>query len=95
MKKLLLIAIDSFLLVVDGTVVVLNVVKGYGLRVWANNAVRRWVLKNLDRIVELFRRFDVYLQKIEVVLHYRLLYANVTDPMKQRYKELRKKRLRR
>jgi len=95
MKRLLLIVVDSFLLVIDGTVEILNIIKGYGLRVWTNNAIRRWVLRSIDRIVELFRRFDGYLQEIEVILHYRLLYANVTASLKQRYRELRKKRLRR
>jgi hypothetical protein len=90
-KQLLLIVIDNFLLLTDGAVATLNTIKGYGLRVWSNNAVRKWVLICIDRIVAQFRHFNIYLQEIEVNLHYRLIYAKVTAPMKERYKELRKK----
>ncbi len=92
MKQLLLIVIDNFLFLTDGTVAVLNMIKGYGLRVWSNSAIRRFVLRCIDFVVVQFRRFGVYLQKIEDILHYRLLYATVTASMKERYKELRGKR---
>jgi hypothetical protein len=91
-KRLLLIVIESFLLLTDGTVAVLNMIKGYGLGVWSNNTVRRFVLRCIDQVVVQFRRFGVYLQKIEDILHYRLLYATVTASMKERYKELKGKK---
>jgi len=93
MKNLLLLLIDSVIVVVEFTVAGIIFLKDYSVKVWQNNVMRRWVLEFMDYINTVFCHFKNYLEKLETNIQYRILYEKVTKPMKDYYRELKKRRI--
>ena len=89
-RTALLLFIELIMMVVEWSVRCIVLVKGYGIRVWQNNAMRKWVFDTLDLSLARFRRFIGYLEEIEMLLQSRIAYAEITKPLKRHYRELRR-----
>jgi hypothetical protein len=83
-----LLVIEGIIGIVEWIVTIIILIKDYGVRVWKNNVMRKWVFEILDLADARFRRFVSYLKKIETFLQCRIAYENITKPMKLRYREL-------
>jgi hypothetical protein len=92
-RSFLLIVIEGVIVIVEWSVAGIVIVRDYGVRVWKNNVMRKWVFEIMDLADARFRRFVSYLEEIETFLQCRIVYAKITEPMKLRYRELSKKRL--
>ncbi len=91
-RSFLLLIIECVVVTVEWSVGCIVLVRDYGIRVWKNNAMRKWVLETLDFSVARFRRFVSYLEEIEMHLRCRIAYAKITKPMKYQYRELSRRR---
>jgi hypothetical protein len=92
-RKFLLLFIDCIIVLVEWVVELTLLIKDYGVRVWKNNGVRRWVFEVIDDVDDRFRSFVKYLEEIQLRLQCRIAYANIAKPMKHRYRELSGRRL--
>ena len=92
-KNFLLLMIDSFVVVIDITISGIGMLKDYGVRVWKNNVMKRWVLEFMDNIGVLFRHIGNYLGELENIIQFKILYDKTTKPMKDYYKKLKKKHI--
>jgi len=87
----MLLFIESIVTVVDGIVIVIIKITNYILQVWKNNMFRKWVLICIDIFHSMVYRLRNYLEKVKVVILYRIHYEKITRPMKEYYKEIRRK----
>jgi hypothetical protein len=87
-RNLLLMFVETIILLVELSVSGTMLVKDYGVRVWKNNAMRKWVFRVIDRADARFHRFIMYLEEIESRLQCRIVYANISRPMKETYRDL-------
>jgi len=87
-RSFLLLVIEGVIVIVEWSVAIIVLIRDYGVRVWKNNSIRKWVFNILDLADARFHRFVSYLEEIEAFLQCRIAYANITKPMKLRYKEL-------
>jgi len=87
-RSFLVLVIEGVILIVDWSVTIIVLIKDYGVRVWKNNVMRKWVFDILDFADARFRRFVSYLEEIKAFLQCRIAYAKITKPMKLRYKDL-------
>jgi len=91
-RNILLLIIEFVVVTVEWSVGCILLVRDYSVRVWKNNAMRKWVLEALDLSVSRFRRFVSYLEEIEMHLRCRIAYTKITKPMKYQYRELSRNR---
>jgi hypothetical protein len=87
-RSFLLLVIEGVIVIVKWSVALIVLIRDYGIRVWKNNVMRKWVFDILDLADARFRRFVLYLEEIEEFLRCRIAYAKITKPMKLRYREL-------
>jgi hypothetical protein len=87
-RSLLLRCIEGVIVTAEWSVANIVLIRDYGIRVWKNNVMRKWVFDILDLADARFRRFVLYLEEIETFLQSRIAYAKITKPMKLRYREL-------
>lgn len=87
-RSFLLLIIECVVVTVEWSVGCIVLVRDYSVRVWKNNAMRKWVLDTLDLFVARFRRVVSYLEEIEMHLQCRIAYAKITKPMKYQYRQL-------
>ena len=92
-SNLLIVLIDCVIVLVEWSVTCIMRVKEYGIRVWQNNAVRKWAFKVMDYAEALFYRYVDYLKDIETLLRCRIVYTKVTKPMKQYYRALTRRQI--
>lgn|GEM_PF-1325484 len=92
-RSFLLLVIDGVIVIVEWSVAIIVLVRDYGVRVWQNNVMRKWVFEIMDYVDAQFHRFVAYLKEIETLLQCRIVYAKITKPMKLRYRELSRRRL--
>ena len=90
----LLSLIETIMVLVAGSISVFILVKDYGVRVWQNNTMRKWVFDTIDLTNGLLRGFANHLEAVETQLQCRIVYARISQPMKGHYRELTRKRLR-
>ncbi len=83
-----LLVIEGVIVIVERSVAIIVLIRDYGVRVWKNNVMRKWVFDILDIADAQFRRFVSYLEEIKAFLQCRIAYAKITKPMKLRYREL-------
>jgi len=88
MRNFLLLLIDTVIVLVEGSITGIMLVKDYGVRMWKNNVVRKWVFEIMDRADTRFREFERYLEAIETRLRCRIVYARISQPMRNYYREL-------
>jgi hypothetical protein len=86
--------IEIVLLVVAGSISLFILVKNYGVQVWQNNVMRRYVFKVLDLADEQLRGFARHLETVETQLQCRIVYARISQPLKYHYRELKRRRSR-
>ena len=86
--------IEMVLLVVAGSISLFILVKDYGVRVWQNNIMRRYVFKVLDLADAQLRGFAGHLEAVETQLQCRIVYARISQPLKDHYRELKRRRSR-
>jgi hypothetical protein len=91
-KTFELLVIESNIAIVKWSVVIIVLIRAYGVRVWENNVMRKWVFKTLDLTLAQFTRFVSYLEDIEMHLQCRIAYTKITKPMKLHYRELTEKK---
>lgn len=89
----MLLAIEGVIVIVEWSVAGIMLVRDYGIRVWQNNVMRKWVFEIMDHVDARFHRFVAYLKEIETLLQCRIVYAKITKPMKFHYRELSRRRL--
>jgi hypothetical protein len=90
-RALKLLVIEGVIVIIEwGEKIILHI-KDYGIRVWQNNVMRKWVFERLDFTLVQFRNFVSYLKEIELHLQYRIAYVKITKPMKLHYRELLQK----
>jgi len=87
-RSFLLLVIEGVIIIVEWSVTIIVLIRDYGVRVWKNNMMRKWVFDILDLADARFRRFVSYLEEIVAFLQCRIAYAKITKPMKLRYREL-------
>ena len=87
-SNLLIVLIDCVIALVEWSVACIRRIKEYGVRVWQNNAIRKWVFHVMDYAESRFHRYVDYLEDIETRLQCRIVYAKITKPMKQNYRAL-------
>jgi hypothetical protein len=87
-RALELLVIEVFIMTIEWGVKIILQIKDYGIRVWQNNVMRKWVFEILDLTIAQFRSFVSYLKEIELHLQYRIAYVKITKPMKLHYREL-------
>lgn len=92
-RRFLLLAIEGVIVIVEWSVAGIVLVRDYGIRVWQNNVMRKWVFEIMDHVDARFHRFVAYLKEIETLLQCRIVYAKITKPMKFHYRELSRRRL--
>ena len=92
-RSFLLLVIDGVIVVIEWSVAGIVLVRDYGVRVWQNNVMRKWVFEIMDYVDARFHRFVAYLKEIETLLQCRIVYAKTTKPMKLRYREISRRRL--
>jgi hypothetical protein len=92
-RSFLLLIIELVVVVVVWSMGCMMLVRDYGVRVWKNNAMRKWVLETLDLSVARFKHFVSYLEEIEMYLQCRIAYAKITKPMKYQYRVLTRRRM--
>jgi hypothetical protein len=92
-RNLLLLIIELVVVTVEWSMSCIVRLRDYGVRVWKNNAMRKWVLEALDNSVAQFRRVVLYLEEIEMYLQCRIAYAKITKPMKYQYREISRNRI--
>lgn len=92
-RNFILFLIDSVIVLIDGTITGIIMLKDYSVKVWKNNAMRKWVWELMDLIDVIFHRFENYLEELKTTVQYRILYEKITQPMKDHYRELKKKRI--
>ncbi|MCK4924804.1 MAG: hypothetical protein KAS61_07505 [Spirochaetes bacterium] len=92
-RRFLLLAIEGVIVIVEWSVAGIMLVRDYGIRVWQNNVMRKWVFEIMDHVDARFHRFVAYLKEIETLLQCRIVYAKITKPMKFHYRELSRRRL--
>lgn len=92
-RRFLLLAIEGVIVIVEWSVAGIMLVRDYGIRVWQNNVMRKWVFEIMDQVDARFHRFVAYLKEIETLLQCRIVYAKITKPMKFHYRELSRRRL--
>ena len=85
-----LLIIEGVITIVEWSVKIIVYIRAYGVRVWENNVMRKWVFKTLDFTLALFRRFISNLKEIKLHLQCRIAYTKITKPMKLHYRELQK-----
>ena len=91
LRRAQLFIVESILLGVEMAVALTMVITRYSIDVWRNNAARRWVLDLLNKIAQLFSWLKRYLQHLETNIQYRMLYENLTGPMKIHYRRLKRR----
>ena len=87
-KPFELLVIEGVIVIIEWSVEIIVRIKDYGVRVWKNNVMRKWVFKTLDLTLAQFRRFVSYLEEIEMHLQCRIAYTKITKPMKLHYRKL-------
>ena len=80
--------IEGIIVIVEWNVAIIVLIRDYGIRVWRNNVMRKWVFEILDFADTRFRRFVSYLEEIVMFLQCRIAFDKITKPMKHRYREL-------
>ncbi len=88
-----LLLIDTVIVLVDCLIDAMVAIKSYGIRVWKNNVMRKWVLDFMDLMDILFRRFENYLEDLVSIIQFRIMYEKITGPMMDYYRELKKGRI--
>ncbi len=88
---MMFMVINLFLVVIDSLVGTIMLLCEYALRVWRNNALRNFVLNYIRYIEEISLRLKNYLENIKAVLNYRMQYECVTRPMRDYYRQIKKK----
>jgi hypothetical protein len=83
-----LLVIKGVIRIVEWSVTIIALIRNYGVRVWENNVMRKWVFEILDLSDTRFRRFVSYLEEIVTILQCRIAYEEITKSMKLRYREL-------
>lgn len=91
LRKGILFFIDSIVFIVDGIVIGFIWLKNYILLVWRKNVFRRWLLNFIDLLDAGVCWLKNYLEELRVIIQYRIYYETITRPMKEHYKELRRK----
>ena len=91
LRKGILFFIDSIVFIVDGIVIGFIWLKNYILLVWRKNVFRRWLLNFIDLLDAGVCWLKNYLEGLRVIIQYRIYYKTITRPMKERYRELRRK----
>jgi 50S ribosomal subunit-associated GTPase HflX len=94
LRNTLLSFIESIVVLVAGSISAFILVKDYGIRVWRNNTMRKWVFDVIDRTNALLRGFANHLEAVETQLQCRIVYARISQPMKDHYRELTRNRMR-
>jgi len=89
-RKCLLFLIDSILWFVNRTISSIGIFVEYSVRIWQNNVMRRWVIKLMQVLVQIFRYIGNYLETVEDSITFRILYKKTTRPMKEYYRELKR-----
>jgi hypothetical protein len=90
----LLSLIETIMVLVAGSISVFILVKDYGVRVWQNNTMRKWVFDTIDLTNTCLRGFANHLEVVETQLQCRIVYARISQPMKDHYRELTRRRTR-
>jgi hypothetical protein len=83
-----LLVIEGVIVIVEWSVAIIVLIRDYGIRVWRNNLMRKWVFEILDLADARFRRFVSYLEEIVTFLQFKIAFEKITKPMKLRYREL-------
>jgi hypothetical protein len=83
-----LLVIEGVIVIVEWSVAIIVLIRDYGIRIWRNNVMRKWVFEILDLAEARFRRFVSYLEEIVTFLQCKIAFDKITKPMKLRYREL-------
>jgi hypothetical protein len=83
-----LLVIEGVIVIVEWSMAIIVLIKDYGVRVWRNNVMRKWVFEILDLADARFRRIASYLEGIVTFLQCKIAFEKITKPMKLRYREL-------
>ena len=60
------------------------------LRLWDNAGVRELAFEGLDFLLIRFRTLELYLDRVRTRLSYRVFFDQLTAPMVERYRRLRR-----
>jgi hypothetical protein len=60
------------------------------LRLWDNAGVRELAFEGLDFLLTGFRALEEYLDRVRTRMRYRVFFDQLTVPMAERYRSLRK-----
>jgi hypothetical protein len=91
--NLILLLIGTVIVLVNGVIDAMVSVKSYGVRIWKNNVMRKWVLDFMDLMDVLFRRFENYLEELISIIQFRIMYEKISGPMMNYYRELKKRKI--
>jgi hypothetical protein len=93
LTNFILLLIGTVIMLINGLIDAMVSIKSYGVRVWKNNVMRKWVLDFMDLMDVLFRRFENYLEELVSIIQFRVMYDKITGPMMDHYRELKKRRV--
>jgi hypothetical protein len=94
LRNVLLSFIETIMLLVAGSISLFILIKDYGIRVWRNNTMRSWVFDAIDFTNAWLRGFANHLEAVGTKLQCRIVYARISQPMKDHYRELTRIRTR-
>ena len=60
------------------------------LRLWADAGARELAFEALDALLAMFRTLELYLDRVRTRVRYRVFFDQLTMPMAERYRRLRR-----
>ncbi len=90
MRFLVLTLVDLLLAGVRWCVLQALAGKAAMQRLWDNAGTWEWLLGALDSLLASFRTLELYLDQVRTRMRYRVFFDQLTAPMSERYRNLRR-----